>query len=464
MIPCFLRMVGSVVMLCTGLLFAQSPASSLSESMHEFMTTLEELSNSTVLRSDDTYFVNDLFLSISRQNPTIISVTRMTPEGIVTNRVTARGIGAARKNVSGERWFGVVCASMQPYANLLTESSGRISLLCAWPLVDDSAQPPLLAGIFSVKINVRELLASLLKYESGAVSALHGTTTLFSRGWREGKSYREEVLWLTKTNRITVRYQEKAFTSDRGETGLTDTASVPVPGGHGKQARTAGMSASIPPVSVKGKSLFEHELDSPIAMVPVVHPTAFTDSFLLASDLPAGASGKMIVIASLAVLTLIAILFALVAAIRLMPKRNEAHAISRILSPGPIDAIVIPGDSAMVIDSRAEISSAERETKQLPAIRELIAESSRKLKFMDGGIDPALRAHLLKGIHENLSLWVSAEISHLSGHLAALSESIRACEAMNGNAPELQVLRYEIERIIEELQCVDRKIPSGFFS
>ena len=150
---------------------------------------------------------------------------------------------------------------------------------------------------------------------------------------------------------------------------------------------------------------------------------------------------------------------------------RKVHA--AMLRPEPIEAIMIPeaDGSRTGEDTRAlpqqfsadaeilsEIASVERETKELPALKELIAESSRKLAEYDTASNPVLRSQLLRDIHENLSVWVSGELRVLTGQLDQLSESIMICEKSDGHTAELQMLRYEIGRILEEVRGIDQRI------
>jgi hypothetical protein len=112
-------------------LFAQSPFSRMAELIQEFNTAIEGLAASTALKSNDSYFVNDLFLSIVRQNPSIEAVARIDPSGIVINRVTQKGLSGVSKKVADERWFGIVTGNGKPYSDLWSEPSGRIFLLRA---------------------------------------------------------------------------------------------------------------------------------------------------------------------------------------------------------------------------------------------------------------------------------------------------------------------------------------------
>jgi hypothetical protein len=468
MVKRFFRLVAGVLSVQSVVLFAQSPVTHVSELMQEFSTTLEELSKSTVLLSDDSYFVNDLFLSIVRQNQAIEVVAKVNPEGTMVNRVTPKGVSGTLKNVADERWFGIVSKTKQPYADLWTETPDKITLFRAWPLIDDSAQPGRLAGVFIVKIDVRELLAMLLQNESVAASARYNNTTVFSHGWREGEAWSEESLWLTSRDQVTLRYQQVVSTAS--VPGELDVVAVPGPAARksGEKMPATKTLAATPPAKKKRQAVSGRAQTGISAVTSSIHQTMLTDSFLAAADLPAASSARITGIVVLSILTLIVIAFSLIVVIRRMPKKHEMHAFSSPLSPGPIDALMISGDSAIVADQGADaaedVSSVERETRLLPALKELIAESSRKLKNMESSTDATLRSRMLREIHENLSLWVSAELSRVTGHLSSLSHSIRECETVDGHTPELQVLRYEIERIIEEIHGVDQRIPNEIFS
>ncbi|MBN1130951.1 MAG: hypothetical protein JXA71_18320, partial [Chitinispirillaceae bacterium] len=94
-----------------------------------------------------------------------------------------------------------------------------------------------------------------------------------------------------------------------------------------------------------------------------------------------------------------------------------------------------------------------------PAIRELIAEYSRRLKKENAVSDPILRSRLVKEIQENLPVWVSCELKHLANHLYSLAQSIKESENRSGQSADTQMLRYDIERIIDEISSLEQKVP-----
>jgi hypothetical protein len=421
----------------------------MAELIQEFNTAIEGLAASTALKSNDSYFVNDLFLSIVRQNPSIEAVARIDPSGIVINRVTQKGLSGVSKKVADERWFGIVTGNGKPYSDLWSEPSGRIFLLRAWPLIDSSADSSRLAGLFTVKIDVRKFLSSLASAETNPVLIAYKGETVASSNWREGEPFGQKTMTLPGGDHFTLRFQGPADPE-------------PVSENHAVKQSPAGGS-------------LRHS--AALSARPQLPSTAVTDSLLIGSNFPALNSGRISLITILAILTLIAIAISLFIVLRMMFRKNDAPANTSDLSPGPIDAYMIPEPSleAPLRDTKevwspleAEFITdgavAERETRELPALKERIAESSQKLRCMDLSGDPADRDRLLREIHENLSLWVCGELQHLTNHLSSLSQSIKECERRDGPSAELQVLRYDVERIMEEIQAVERKVPGEIFS
>ena len=458
-------------------LFAQSPLSRIAELIQEFNTTLEELAKSSVLHSNDSYFVNDLFLSIVRQNPSIEAVAKIDPSGIVINRVTQKGPDGVSKKVAGERWFNAVIGNGEPYSDLWSEPSGRIFLFRAWPLIDSSADTSRLVGIFTVKIDVKEFLSSITSAETCPVQIAYKGETVLSSNWRDGETFGQEAMALPAGGLFTLRFQSPADSISGQMTQMTVSRENP----DDPELETATVQTLIP-VSEK------HVVKKIPAGAPLrkstasftVQPltsTVLNDSFLIGSNLPSLNSGRIVFITILSILTLIAIAIAIVIVFRLMFRKNDAIADTNTLLPGPIDAFMIPEPSldAPLRDTKeisphleaefiADAAAAERETRELPALRELIAESSQKLRNMGLSSDVAERDRLLHEIHENLSIWVSGELQHLTNHLRSLSQSIKECENRGGHSAELQVLGYEVERIMEEIQGVEQKIPNDIFS
>jgi flagellar basal body-associated protein FliL len=458
-------------------LFAQSPLSRMSELIQEFNTTLEELAKSSVLQSSDSYFVNDLFLSIVRQNPSIVAVAKTDPRGIVINRVTQKGPGGVSKKVAGERWFNAVAGNFEAYIDLWSEPSGRIFQLRAWPLIDSFADSSRFVGIFSVKIDVKEFLSSITSAETCPVQISYKGETVVCSNWRDGESFGQEEMALPGGGLLTVQFQSPADSTP----GQMEQMTVSRGNSDDPEIETTTVQTLIP-VSEKhvvkqipaGASL--RNSSASFTALPVTS-TVLNDSFLIGSNLPSLNSGRIVFITILSILTLLAIAIAIAIVFRLMFRKNDAKADASTFSPGPIDAYMIPEPSleAPLRDTKvvlptleaeflADAAAAERETRELPALRELIAESSKKLGSMDLSGDVADRDRLLREIHENLSIWVSGELRHLTNHLSSLSQSIKECENRDGHSAELQALGYEAERIIKEIQGVEQKIPNEIFS
>jgi hypothetical protein len=249
-----------------------------------------------------------------------------------------------------------------------------------------------------------------------------------SSNWREGEPFGQKTMTLPGGDHFTLRFQGPADPE-------------PVSENHAVKQSPAGGS-------------LRHS--AALSARPQLPSTAVTDSLLIGSNFPA---------------------ISLFIVLRMMFRKNDAPANTSDLSPGPIDAYMIPEPSleAPLRDTKevwspleAEFITdgavAERETRELPALKERIAESSQKLRCMDLSGDPADRDRLLREIHENLSLWVCGELQHLTNHLSSLSQSIKECERRDGPSAELQVLRYDVERIMEEIQAVERKVPGEIFS
>jgi hypothetical protein len=458
-------------------LFAQSPLSRISELVTEFNTTLEELAKSTVLQSHDSYFVNDLFLSIIRQNQAIEAVAKIDTQGVVVNHVTLPGASGISKNVAAERWFRTAADTRQPCNEILSEPAGRIVLYRAWPLTDGTPSPSGFVGVFSVRINVKKLFESLAANESSPLQVIYKGESIASNNWKENERYDQESITLPGGTQFTLRTQNLPDSAleltHRAAPSLPDESeadSFTIPPAREEAATAPSVPQKKDSASPKHsvtKTIPSHSLQSAV----------LSDSFLFATTLSTINGYRIIMLIAISVLLLIAIAVALVIAIRKMIRKNDATAAARDVSSGPIEAIMIPeqGNGAPTLDMNEvpltedldltlDIASAERETKELPALRELIAESSHTLKTLDHTADAALRSKVLKQIHEDLSVWVSGELRRLNNQLSSLSQSIRECENTDGHSAELQVLRYEIERIIGEIQAVDQKIPNEIFS
>ena len=472
----FCRLVVVYLLVPLYCVFPQSPLSRMTELIQEFNTMIEELAKSSVLQSHDSYFVNDLFLSIVRQNPFIEAVAKTDPQGIIVNRITKNGSRGVSKRVAGERWFSTVAGNRKPYSDFWSEPSGRIFLLRAWPLIDTSTDSSRFVGIFTVKIDVQKFLGSLSITESLPVQIAYKDEIVASSRWREGVPFSQETMALPGGGLFTVRFQSPADSGQEQSERMA--ASWELTENHTRAPSTV---QELIPVSKKhaAKPILaeaSHQNWTASFTARPLTSIVLNDSFLIGSKLPALSNGRFVFIIVFSILTLIAIAISLVIVFRQMVRKNSDSADTDALSPGPIDAFMIPGasfrtpvrmakkvsqpQSAEIITDTA---AAERETRELPALRELITESSRKLKCMDQSVDAVERDRLLREIHENLSIWVTGELQHLTSHLGSLSQSIRECENRDGNSAEFQVLRYEVERIITDIQDVERKVPKEIF-
>jgi hypothetical protein len=106
-----------------------------------------------------------------------------------------------------------------------------------------------------------------------------------------------------------------------------------------------------------------------------------------------------------------------------------------------------------------ETSCAERETKELPALREFIDDFLKKIHDVSHENNINQRNRIFEEINDDLNLWARSEIKQLSGRLGLLLQAIKECERKEGNSAELQVLRYEVMRIIKEIDDVEERLP-----
>jgi hypothetical protein len=104
-------------------------------------------------------------------------------------------------------------------------------------------------------------------------------------------------------------------------------------------------------------------------------------------------------------------------------------------------------------------SHAERETREFPALREFIDDFLKKIHEVSKENNVKERNRLFEEIHDDLNVWARSEIRQLSGRLGLLLQSIKECESKEGNSAELQVLRYEIMRIVKEIEGVEDRLP-----
>jgi hypothetical protein len=350
-----------------------------------------------------------------------------------------------------------------------------VYLFRAWPLFENSASLNRFVGVFTVKIDVKKYLAGVQKNESEPVQVLYNGTPLYSRNWEGDAGAVEGSLKLTETDELVIRYKRADGQA---------AAPAPQPAIHEKAAAPAAPPAKAAARAEPEKRAAAQAAEAPVVekrrvmAVPAVLPgqdrQMITDSLLAASINPTiGLQRAALAIILLGVALVLSIVLFLLMFRRLRRQRQREKARAAMLRPEPIDAIMIPemDQSRTGEDTRAlpqpsaegaeilsEISSVERETKELPALKELIAESSRKLTEYGTAANPVLRSHLLRDIHENLSVWVSGELRVLTGQLDQLSESIRLCEKNDGHTAELQMLRYEIARILEEVHGIDQRI------
>ena len=444
---------------------AQTSLERIGESLRGLTTTLEELSKSTVLEARDSLSVNEVFLSVIRQNPSILVMTKIGPDGMIRNRVTAAGASRPVASVADERWFAQTMASQQPYSGIMRDAQGGLLVIRAWPLFEPSSPDSRLAGILTAKIDIPKHLAGALKDETAPVLVLYHGASLFKRNWDETGDYAEGSVKLTDAQNLVIRYKTAAASaaSTVVAASQTQTPALPAP------AAGPDSVAARPPVETGAAEAAPKTKKEPPALSPAPgvasgSASLFTDSILASADLFPSNRRPMAIAVTVVVLALaIGASVYGVAAIRRSRRRRRRNARSSIMvSPGPTSAIVIdrePNGLPAETESLEEITSAERETKQLPAMRELIAESSKKLRELDQETDPILRDQIFHDIQDNLSLWVNSELRQLTQRLDKLAESIRGCEKEGGKSAELQVLRYEIGRIIKEIDTLAKKVP-----
>lgn len=117
---------------------------------------------------------------------------------------------------------------------------------------------------------------------------------------------------------------------------------------------------------------------------------------------------------------------------------------------------VRPGFSGEQLD---ETSLAERETRELPALREFMDDFIKKIHELSLESNINQRNRVFEEINDDLNVWARSEIKQLSGRLGLLLQAIRECESKDGNSAELQVLRYEVMRIIKEVEDVQERLP-----
>jgi hypothetical protein len=117
---------------------------------------------------------------------------------------------------------------------------------------------------------------------------------------------------------------------------------------------------------------------------------------------------------------------------------------------------VRPGLSSEPLDAA---SHAERETRELPALREFIDDFLKKIHEVSLESNIKQRNRVFEEINDDLNVWARSEIKQLSGRLGLLLLAIKECENKDGNSAELQVLRYEVMRIIKEVEDVQERLP-----
>jgi hypothetical protein len=415
---------------------------------------------------------------VIRQNPSILAMTRIGPDGMILNLVNAAGINHKIKSVADERWFTHFMATPQPSTSVARDPHGNVVMLRVWPLLESSSPGSRLGGIFTAKIDIKELIADAQKDKFAPIEVLFHGTPFFSRNWDESGDYAEGSLKLDDGQELVIRYKTTVASPARETVGAMQA--VPAAALRGKDTALAAKpdSAVVAQPEAAAASVVEKApLTKKIPATPharvASHPGSFfTDSILSAADIPRANYRTMIIvlIAAALALTCGASLLTILILRRSGKRRHRDARASFMVSPGPTSAIAVekehrgvPAEATYQVETESleEITAAERETKQLPAIRELIAESSKKLRELDLETDPILRDQIFHDIQDNLAFWVSGELRLLTQRLDQLAESIRQSEKHDGKSAELQVLRYEISRIIRELDNVGKKIPAA---
>jgi hypothetical protein len=444
---------------------AQTSLDRINESFRELNATLEDLSKSAVLHGRDTNSVSEIFNSVLRQYPSILSMSTIGPDGMIRSTVTAAGSGRRLASVADEQWFSQLMATQRPYGGIVRTQQGAVQQFRAWPIFEQSSPGSRLAGILTARIDLKKFLADIQKNGSSPLLVLHRNTPLLRRNWDEAGDYAEGTVRLTNDEELVVRYRAGASPASEATAPQQTAPSLPAVAPDSSKPTASETARTQTP-----RTVAETAPNNPLA--PPRPATFFTDSILSTSDSPLSirpSTVVLIIAMSLAfvLLVLIVIVF-LVSRTRRQRRRDTRSSI--MVSPGPTSAIVIensqsgiaitntvpPGTETLAVE---EITSPERETKALPAIRELIAESTRKLRDLDKATDPIQRDQLLHDIQDNLTLWVNGELRQLTDRLDRISDSIKESEKHNGKSAEMQVLRYEIGRIIGEIEGLAKKIP-----
>ena len=500
---------------------AEVSPSQIAGFLQDLTTRIEEIANAPVLKSSDSYVVEEYMGVMISQNPAIQQMAVIQPDGSIKIQVNDKGNSTQTGSVANESWFTAVCASKQPYNGVMRNEQGAVLLFRVWPLLGKTVEKKLI-GLVTVKLDVRKYIQYLSGNKNEPLEILYGTTPLFSRNWNAAgaDNILEDSFTFSVADKLVIRY--RAFS---GPPVTPESQAPPAPNEKIALQRPTGDTANamtpdiraIPPVNGKttdGQLDSGRKISGDAATYAVAANDSARDETPTAPDLskpgPAaankvaessksatiqswlstdsirtagyvGSSDKRIVLFILLIAGLCFVIIFIITTImvrRARRRRSEEKAREAMFKPDPVPSVMADNDATSLDkeDTRLldkipavrpeysgvlldEVSHAERETKELPALREFIDDFLKKIHEVSMESNINQRNRVFEEINDDLNVWARSEIRQLSGRLGLLLQSIKECESKDGNSAELQVLRYEIMRIIKEVEDVEERLP-----
>lgn len=433
----------------------------ITEQLQNLNTRIDEIRAAPVIQSHDATEVEEYFLDMIKQNPSIQVMARIDTDGTLLTRVNRRGASRQVVNVAKEHWFSNLCKTKQPFNGVLADGTGRILLVHAWPIIETADSIGRLTGVFSVKVDIKKYLSAMQDQQNKGdpIMVLFRGTPLFSRNWNSKKRYDEVPVKLSgpEGDEFTVCFEKDVSQSAPQVSGSETENTRSFPGGAADGKKDP---AQKPPPGAPGyqKSASPEE---PVSLIAELVPKPESG--------PVHDSGLFMMIGLSAGIAVALVVFVMVFLIRRNHReRLDGEMFSTMRRQEPFEAILLDDEAAAISGEHPFITEAhtldecisvERETKELPVLQELITESSKKLHEGDRAADPAARSMLFNKIHDDLNVWIKSEFRHLSLRLNQVSETIKECENQDGCSAELRELRYEIGKILEEMAQLEKRLP-----
>ncbi|MDG5816427.1 cache domain-containing protein [Chitinispirillales bacterium ANBcel5] len=205
----------------------RTASSDIKSDMEEHFSSLEVILNSIAempqTRATNLRNVDQHFISLLREHPSINSILRTNSNGVLINQVIrGRSPIRATRNVSGQRWYRTVSNSDETYFGY-TRERGRYFLFWAKQLFNPAGR---YVGTVVVKYDLEESLRDFASETDDPFVVSISDDVIFSHNWDANENISEQKLNVPGIDDLVLKATHKTDVAQEEQVSANDLAAA----------------------------------------------------------------------------------------------------------------------------------------------------------------------------------------------------------------------------------------------